>query len=534
MSAEQPRTLPRLSRQADFRKLWTGYSVSAAGSEVTVLAVPLCAAVLLGASAFQMGLLTAAATLPHLVVGLLAGVWVDRLPRRRPLLITADLLAAGALFTVPLAWWLGVLTVSQLVAVELVVGCCRVVFRPAYQSHLPDVVHREQLTMASGHLRASDSVAMLAGPGLGGLLVQAVSAPVAVVVDAISFVVSAVCIRSVRAPERAAAARTDADTEVHNEAHTSGPVDATRSSARVSGRSSRPVAACHRRRCGQPQPLRDARDGPLRRRTPPASSASPPVSSAPSSLSVASEPSPAPSSPHACRPPSVPAERSCWPRSCSPSPCSPSRSRAARTASSSAVIGGGELVGGVAVMLFDVTSAGIDPHQRAHRSCWAGSARAWPSSPRASSHSAPSPVARSAPPSVCTQRCGSQPRERPPRCCGRSSRRCASTPDCRQGVGRARTDRSVHYADWRPCGASIDVVHAALPRACGAEMGVHLGTKLCKPETLTERPETRCHRARAIGTADLVEARAAAAIDREIRLPSARPASSQTGIRSGT
>lgn len=219
-SAEQPQTLPRLSHQADFRKLWTGYSVSAVGSQVTVLAVPLCAAVLLGASAFQMGFLTAAATLPHLVVGLPAGVWVDRLPRRRPLLISADLLAAGALFTVPLAWWLGVLTVSQLVAVELVVGCCQVVFRPAYQSHLPDVVHREQLTMASGHLRASDSVAMLAGPGLGGLLVQAVSAPVAVVVDAISFVVSAVCIRSVRAPERAAAARTDADTEVHDEAHT--------------------------------------------------------------------------------------------------------------------------------------------------------------------------------------------------------------------------------------------------------------------------------------------------------------------------
>src|SRR6476620_6574053 len=118
---ESPAPL-RLSRQADFRKLWTGYSVSAVGSEVTVLAIPISAAVLLGASALQMGLLTAAATLPHLVIGLVAGVWVDRLPRRRPLLVAADLLAAGALFTVPLAWWLGVLTVSQLVVVELVVG----------------------------------------------------------------------------------------------------------------------------------------------------------------------------------------------------------------------------------------------------------------------------------------------------------------------------------------------------------------------------------------------------------------------------
>ncbi|MGZ4559349.1 MAG: MFS transporter [Oryzihumus sp.] len=200
---------PRLSRQADFRRLWTGYSVSAVGSEVTVLAIPISAAVLLGASALQMGLLTAAATLPHLVIGLLAGVWVDRLPRRRPLLVAADLLAAAALLTIPLAWWLGVLTVPQLIAAELVVGSCRVVFRPAYQSHLPDVVSREQLTVASSHFRASESVAMLAGPGLGGLLVQAVSAPFAVALDAISFVVSAACIRSVHAPERAAAPRTE-------------------------------------------------------------------------------------------------------------------------------------------------------------------------------------------------------------------------------------------------------------------------------------------------------------------------------------
>lgn len=212
-TAKPPPTLPRpprLSSQPDFRTLWTGYSVSAAGSEVTVLAVPLCAAVLLGASAFQMGLLTAAATLPHLLIGLLAGVWVDRLPRRRPLLVTADLLAAAALLTIPLAWWLGVLTVPQLIVAELLVGSCRVVFRPAYQSHLPDVVPSEQLTVASGHLRTSDSVAMLAGPGLGGLLVQAVSAPVAVLVDAVSFVVSAVCIRTVRAAERPARPRTDA------------------------------------------------------------------------------------------------------------------------------------------------------------------------------------------------------------------------------------------------------------------------------------------------------------------------------------
>ncbi|MGN6131323.1 MAG: MFS transporter [Nocardioidaceae bacterium] len=195
---------PSLARHPDFRRLWAGYTVSAVGSEVTVLAVPVTAAVLLGASALQMGLLTASATLPYLLLGLPAGVWVDRLARRRPLLVAADLLAGAALASIPLAWAFGVLTVAQLVGVELLVGACKVVFRPAYQSHLPDVVRRDQLTEASGHLRASESAAMLAGPGLGGLLVQALTAPVAVVVDAVSFVVSAACVRRVRTPEREA------------------------------------------------------------------------------------------------------------------------------------------------------------------------------------------------------------------------------------------------------------------------------------------------------------------------------------------
>ncbi|MGZ4613942.1 MAG: MFS transporter [Actinomycetes bacterium] len=191
-----------LWRLPDFRRLWSGFAVSAFGSEVTVLAMPLTAAVLLGASPLQMGLLTAAGTLPHLGLGLLAGVWVDRLPRRRPLLVTADLLAALVLFSVPIAYLLDVLTIPQLIGVELAVGCARVTFRPAYQAHLPDVVSADGLTAASGHLRAAESGAMLAGPGLSGALVQLLSAPVAVFADAVSFLVSAACISRVTAPER--------------------------------------------------------------------------------------------------------------------------------------------------------------------------------------------------------------------------------------------------------------------------------------------------------------------------------------------
>ncbi|MEW1952886.1 MFS transporter [Terrabacter sp. NPDC080008] len=200
------------AREHDFRRLWLGYSVSSLGSEVTVLALPVTAAVLLGASALQMGILTAAATVPNLAIGLLAGVWVDRLPRRRPLLVVTDLASTVALLSIPVAWWIGRLTVTQLVVVELAVGTARVLFRPAYQSHLPQVVARAHLTRASGHLRSSDSAAMLAGPGLGGVLVQAVSAPVAILLDAASFLVSAACIRSLRRPERCVESHADCHT----------------------------------------------------------------------------------------------------------------------------------------------------------------------------------------------------------------------------------------------------------------------------------------------------------------------------------
>jgi MFS family permease len=202
-AAGPPTPSPRsLLRGRDFRLLWSAYSVSAVGSEVTVLAIPLAAAVLLGATPLQMGLLAAAGTAPYVGFALVVGAWIDRLPRRRPLLVAADLVAAAALLSVPLAWLAGALTVPQLIAVELVVGVARVIFRPAFSAHLPDVVPEQALTQASARLRAAEASAMLVGPGLGGSLVQLLTAPVAVVVDAVSFVASAVLVGRVRAPER--------------------------------------------------------------------------------------------------------------------------------------------------------------------------------------------------------------------------------------------------------------------------------------------------------------------------------------------
>src|SRR5829696_1436215 len=189
-------------RSRDFRLLFASYGISSLGSEVTVLALPLAAAVLLGASPWQMGLLVAAGTAPYMGFSLVIGAWVDRLRRRRPLMVSADLVAAAALVTVPVAWWAGALTVTHLVLVELLVGAARVTFRPTFSTHLPDVVPDEHVTEASSRLRAADASAALAGPGLGGTLVQVLSAPVAVLADAASFLASAVLVGKVRSPER--------------------------------------------------------------------------------------------------------------------------------------------------------------------------------------------------------------------------------------------------------------------------------------------------------------------------------------------
>jgi MFS family permease len=189
-------------RSRDFRLLFASYGISSVGSEVTVLALPLAAAVLLGASPWQMGLLVAAGTAPYIGFSLVVGAWVDRLRRRRPLMVTADLVAAAALVTVPVAWWAGVLTVTQLVVVELLVGAARVTFRPTFSAHLPDVVPDEHVTEASSRLRAAEAGAMLAGPGLGGTLVQVLSAPVAVLADTASVLAAALLVGKVRSAER--------------------------------------------------------------------------------------------------------------------------------------------------------------------------------------------------------------------------------------------------------------------------------------------------------------------------------------------
>jgi MFS family permease len=189
-----------LLRHRDFRLLWGGESVSELGSQVSLLAIPLLAVRTLHATAFEMGLLTAASTAAFLIVGLPAGVWVDRVRRRR-LMIGADLGRVLALGSIPIAAAVGRLTLAQLFVVTLVSGVLTVFFDVAYQSYLPALVGREHLVEGNAKLTGSAEVAAVAGPGAAGALVQAVGSSAAVAVDSVTFLVSAVAVGAIRSPE---------------------------------------------------------------------------------------------------------------------------------------------------------------------------------------------------------------------------------------------------------------------------------------------------------------------------------------------
>lgn len=189
-----------LDRNPDFLKLWVAQTVSQFGSQVTLLAVPLTAVLVLDADAVHMGLLGAAGSLPFLLFGLLIGAWVDRLPRR-PLLVVADIGRSLVLLTIPVTWALGLLRIEVLYAVTFVAGVLKVFFDVAYVSFLPSLVSRARLVEANGRLEGSFAVAQVAGPSFAGILVGAVTAPVAVLVDACGFLCSALLIGRIRAPE---------------------------------------------------------------------------------------------------------------------------------------------------------------------------------------------------------------------------------------------------------------------------------------------------------------------------------------------
>lgn len=192
--------LTGLWRHPEFLKLWAGQTTSAFGTMISTIALPLTAVLALDATPVEMGLLQAAALVPGFLVGLLAGVWVDRL-RRRPIMLGADLGRAALLGSVPAAAALGLLRIEQLYGVAFLAGVLTVFFDVSSQSFLPSLVRREELVGGNSTLTASASVAEVAGFGFGGALVQALTAPIAVLVDAISFLLSALSLALIRTPE---------------------------------------------------------------------------------------------------------------------------------------------------------------------------------------------------------------------------------------------------------------------------------------------------------------------------------------------
>ncbi|HEU4759437.1 MAG TPA: MFS transporter [Dehalococcoidia bacterium] len=189
----------------DFLKLWAGETVSVFGSLVGRTALPFAAILVLDARPFQIALLAAADIVPGLLVGLVAGVWVDRL-RRRPILIAADIGRAALLCSIPLAYALDMLHIEQLYAVAFLAGVLTMFFDVAYLSYLPSVVRREELLEGNSKLAASSSMAEVGAFGVAGWLVQLLTAPVAILIDALSFLFSALFVSWIRSPEPAPAA----------------------------------------------------------------------------------------------------------------------------------------------------------------------------------------------------------------------------------------------------------------------------------------------------------------------------------------
>src|SRR5258706_9050734 len=189
-----------LWRHPDFMKLWVGQSISELGSRISREGIPLIAVIVLAATPEQVGLLTAVSAIPVLIFGLFAGLWIDRL-RRRPVMIVTDVGRALLLLAIPLAALTGHLTFQLLLIVSTLMSVLGLFFELAYRATLPWLVAREHVLEANGKLTTTESMAEIAGPALAGVLIQTISAPLAIVVDALSFVFSVGTLAAIHQPE---------------------------------------------------------------------------------------------------------------------------------------------------------------------------------------------------------------------------------------------------------------------------------------------------------------------------------------------
>jgi MFS family permease len=197
--------IPPLLRERAFRRYWTAQSISLFGDQVTLLALPLLAVLGARAGPAQMGYLTAAGLVPHLLFSLLAGAWVDRLPHKRLVMILADVGRAVLLLWIPAAHLLGVLNMEQLYLVAFLTGTCSVLFEVSRNTLFVSLVGKEDYIPANTLLNGSRALSFVAGPSVGGLLVQVITAPFALVVDGLSYLLSGWMLKRVDVTEPAPA-----------------------------------------------------------------------------------------------------------------------------------------------------------------------------------------------------------------------------------------------------------------------------------------------------------------------------------------
>src|SRR4051794_36347713 len=195
------RYVPGLLREREFRSFWLGQTISVLGDQITLLAVPIVAVLILHADPASMGLLTAAGLLPHLLFSLPAGVWLDRVHRRRRVMILADLARAAVIALIPLAFLSNWLSLELLYVVAFTVGTLSVVFDLSWLTLFSAVAKREQYVQANSLLSGSRSMAFVAGPAVAGILIQVLRAPLTLVLDSLSFLGSVFFLSRISAPE---------------------------------------------------------------------------------------------------------------------------------------------------------------------------------------------------------------------------------------------------------------------------------------------------------------------------------------------
>lgn len=185
----------------DFLRLWAAQGLSAIGTRFTREGLPIIAALSLGATAMDLGLLVALSALPGVLLSPFVGAWIDR-TRRRRVLIMADLVRAAALVSLPMAAWYDAITIGQVMGVATIVALFSMVFQTADNAYLPSVIEQDQLLEGNAKLATTDAVAEVVGPAAAGIAIQLFTAPLAILFDALSYLWSAALLASIRRPEK--------------------------------------------------------------------------------------------------------------------------------------------------------------------------------------------------------------------------------------------------------------------------------------------------------------------------------------------